>query len=84
MVYHTSMPRLARLALFLAAVSLGAEQAQGPMAIPDVMVARYWKARADLAQALQQMVAFCHGDVGLAPNGDPACAPHETEKESGK
>ncbi len=41
--------------------------------IPDKMAAKYWKARADLAVAIQDMVTFCHGDIGFDAGGNLAC-----------
>ncbi len=37
--------------------------------IPDSLQIRYWQARAELAQVVQEMVVACHGDVGIAADG---------------
>ncbi len=37
--------------------------------IPDSLQIRYWQARAELAQVIQEMVVACHGDVGIAADG---------------
>ncbi len=61
--------------MFLLMMASG-EEMQAPTAIPDKLVAKYWKARTELAVAIQEMTAFCKGDFGFTPSGDLACVPH--------
>lgn len=76
-MYHSDM-RLTRLFLFVFVfVLLRAEEVQAPTAVPDKMAARYWKARTELAAAIQEMTMFCKGDFGFLSSGDIACVPKE-------
>ncbi len=63
--------------------------------IPDSLQIRYWQARAELAQVIQEMVVACHGDVGIAADGkslgcvihsvvDPNAQPEKPAKEDKK
>lgn len=77
--------RLRRILPFLFLGVLGAQEAAAPPpVIPDKLQVRYFKAKADLAQVIQEMVTICKGDVGLNPDGSLVCiAPRpETKPET--
>jgi hypothetical protein len=74
---------LRRMLPFLFALTLGAQDANLPQ-IPDKLQIRYFKAKAELSQTIQEMVVICRGDVGLNPDGTLVCVAPQPAKEETK